>query len=152
MTEPIEVTEEMRRAVYGADCKEHGHIISIENLINNDNSLNPNENVSSLGVVSKVEGTLPHVFCKRCHKVWLVIDEPGDSYDDVEEKVLNRLKTNDPGRKRLEQLKARRKERRARQVSTLTAGNLPSGEFVTEDGIVVGNIPVTTDIIESHHG
>lgn len=88
----IEVTEEMRRAVYEADCQRLGHLFNLRN---------------AMGIVDEINGTpaadvrgpnpetLPHLSCNRCPKVWLVIEQPGEDYADAVVQLKDRFKNPD---------------------------------------------------------
>lgn len=84
---PIEVTEEMRRAVYELDCKEKGHLPNFNNIFTSE----PSENMK----IGGTKGKLPFVTCDRCNKVWLLIDVPGFNYLDALNKLKTRLKPED---------------------------------------------------------
>lgn len=95
----IEVTEEMRAAVYAADCDVKGHAFQIGDLFH---SLPiPAEQRDGVGdpfkkvLGSHDEDKLPSISCSRCNKVWLVIEDPGSSYDDAVAKLKNRVKDPD---------------------------------------------------------
>ncbi|AEA27933.1 hypothetical protein Psed_5808 [Pseudonocardia dioxanivorans CB1190] len=79
----IEVTDEMRQAVYEADCEAKGHMFVFDRMFQ-----------STDGHTSVVSGpdpdTLPHVRCQRCPKVWLLIDDPGNDYADAVAKLRGR--------------------------------------------------------------
>lgn len=98
----LEVTDEMRKAVYEADCAAQGHIPNYNNIFLNGSP-----------APGTPEDVLPHIFCIRCRKVWLVIDEPADDYESAEDAILNRMKTTDPGRQRLKTLKQQRIQHKA---------------------------------------
>jgi hypothetical protein len=70
----VEVTPEMRAAVYEQDCREKGHLLAYENAM----QLN-----GSGGQVLGPDGQQAHIFCRRCPKVWLVVEEPGKDYADA---------------------------------------------------------------------
>lgn len=78
----IEVTDEMRQAVYEADCAAKGHMFVFDKVFQTD---------GGVPVVSGPdESTLPYVRCQRCTKVWLLIDEPGNDYTDAVAKLRGR--------------------------------------------------------------
>lgn len=95
----IEVTEEMRQAVYEADCDVKGHAFQIGDLFHSQPV--PAEQRDAVGnPFKKVLGSheddkLPSISCGRCNKVWLVIEDPGSSYDDAVTKLKNRVKDPD---------------------------------------------------------
>lgn len=95
----IEVTEEMRQAVYAADCDVKGHAFQIGDLFH---SLPiPAEQRDGVGdpfkkiLGSRDETKLPSISCSRCNQVWLVIEDPGASYDDAMTKLKERVKDPD---------------------------------------------------------
>ncbi|MGD9989318.1 hypothetical protein [Pseudonocardia sp.] len=79
----IEVTDEMRQAVYEADCEAKGHIHVFDKMLQRTDG--PANVVSGPD-----EATMPHVRCQRCPKVWLLIDDPGNDYDDAVAKLRSR--------------------------------------------------------------
>lgn len=87
---PIEVTDEMRRAVYAADCEKDGHLLSIRECISNDPEVHPDRNTPTVRATDPER--VPHLLCQRCRKVWLVIEDSGDGYDDAVRKMSERLK------------------------------------------------------------
>lgn len=92
----IEVTDEMRRAVFLEMCVNQGHSYSIQSMFRSQSSTDGNQ--TEIG--SPDQDLLPHVYCTRCEKTWLVLDEPGDNYDDAETKARARMLDNDPWNKR----------------------------------------------------
>lgn len=81
----MDVTDEMRMAVYAADCEATGHDI---------------DNVNTLLRMSDLAGpdddTLPHLTCNRCRQVWVLAADPGADYPDAVAKEKARVK--DPDR------------------------------------------------------
>lgn len=77
----MDVTDDMRKAVYEADCAAYGHLLDIANCFGHQPGSNPGTYAST--VCGPDSDTLPHLTCRRCHKVWLVIEEPGDCYADA---------------------------------------------------------------------
>ncbi len=77
MTIPITVTPEMRQAVYDADCVVEGHVFKIDNVL---------QLVNNTTALANAEGLIPHLYCARCGKVWLVVETPGNGYADAESK------------------------------------------------------------------
>lgn len=84
----VDVTDEMRRAVYDADCDRRGHVPDISQLISNDPTVFPDEN--TIRIRAEDPDTVPHLFCKRCGKVWLVVD-PAVDYDAAEVALNDKL-------------------------------------------------------------
>lgn len=106
MPEPVEVTDEMRRAVYEADCVQMGHIPNFGNLFITEGS----DGYIPPGVP---EDVMPHITCMRCGKVWLLIEEPGVSYEEAESKLTSNLKANNPIINRIKDKQTKRETRRA---------------------------------------
>lgn len=79
----IELTDETRKAVHDEDCARLGHQLNIANaMLWEDNSG---------GRVRGPAGKLAHIKCDRCGQVWLVIEVPGLSYEDIVTKMRARL-------------------------------------------------------------
>lgn len=74
----MDVTDEMRAAVYTADCALLGHIMDISQAISNDPHNNPGTNTPT--VRCEDPHKIPHMSCRRCSKVWLIIEQPGTDY------------------------------------------------------------------------
>lgn len=89
----IEVTPEMRAAVYEADCKARGHIWDTTNMLSaTDEILPESTNGYPTTVVRAQDATqMPHLKCSRCERVWLVMDEPGNDYEDAVARAINRV-------------------------------------------------------------
>lgn len=71
-----EVTEEMRRAVYAADCEALGHIPDANTAIV---AAGPARGGGG-DVGGPDDETLPHMRCRRCGSVWLMWPERFDTY------------------------------------------------------------------------
>lgn len=86
----IEVTEEMRAAVYAADCERLGHMFNL------NTALRPVEASNLLSTTAEVGGpnedTIAHLSCNRCPKIWLVIEDPGENYADSVAKLKGQYK------------------------------------------------------------
>lgn len=82
MASPINVTPEMRQAVYAEDCLNKGHSIKAETALYFTNGMMTLQNI---------EGLIPHLNCERCGKVWLVVETPGADYTDAETQYNNSL-------------------------------------------------------------
>jgi hypothetical protein len=95
MSEPIKVTEEMRRAVFADMCERQGHAFTLDSLIQTTYT----DGFAGNHIKAKTDGQLPHVRCSRCDKTWLVVDDPGEGYDNAVKKFRDRLKTGDPQKK-----------------------------------------------------
>jgi hypothetical protein len=93
MPPPIIVTDEMRQAVYQADCDNNGHILAIENAIGNNLDVHPDKHIQT--VMGPDTDTLPHLYCRRCGKVWLVIEDSGANYTEAVTKLTTRIQSKD---------------------------------------------------------
>lgn len=82
----MDVTEEMRAAVYTADCDRLGHIPDISQAISNDPGVN------MIRIRAEDPSMLPHISCRRCGRVWLIAEESGQGYDDAIERRNQRVK------------------------------------------------------------
>lgn len=84
MTEP-QITDEVRRAVYAADCTYWGHQYDFRSAVGGTDRPNPNDERGMPMPVLRAPaaGQIPHLRCGRCGAVWLVVDEPGRDYDDA---------------------------------------------------------------------
>lgn len=91
--DPIVVTEEMRQAVYAADCKALGHIFDVS--VGYGPQSDPDV-ISSRPDEFGEDTMLPHIICRRCPRVWIVMaDQPSNSYEEAEQKVVERMKSSD---------------------------------------------------------
>lgn len=105
----IEVTEDVRRAVYEADCAAQGHLLDFNSAVGSDpDDLDP-QGVPKTVLTGPEDGQLPHVRCRRCSRVWLLIDVSGANYDDAVRQVGERLRV--PRSTRDEVLRPRRRKR-----------------------------------------
>jgi len=89
MTTPV--TPEMREAVYAEDCKKNGHILDITNMFQNSD-----EDSIAGRHAPDVQGpddeTFAHIFCRRCGRVWIVLEDSGRDYDQAVKKFQKLLK------------------------------------------------------------
>lgn len=110
----VEVTEEVRRAVYAADCEDFGHVWDMSNVLGGTDEANPKDprGVPMTVLRARDPELMPHISCQRCGRVWLVIDEPGDTYDDAVQNVRKRIGAAKAGRDAF-----RPKKRRGIEVS-----------------------------------
>ncbi len=81
----IEVTDEMRKAVLAEMCEQRGHSLSASTAMSHDDQ-------NRLDIKSTDAGKLPHLSCTQCGKVWIVMSEPGEGYDDAEKKLRTKMK------------------------------------------------------------
>jgi hypothetical protein len=87
MTEPLEVTDEMRKAVYTADCAMRGHVFS---QLGSMLVMDANERFW----VGGPAGQRAHLTCQRCGSVWMLAQEDGEEgadYTDAETKFAGKL-------------------------------------------------------------
>ncbi len=96
---PIEITDEMRQAVYAELCETDGHALSLRETFVFDDA-----HQKQL-VGSPDETKMPNISCTRCERTWLVLSEAGIGYEDAEEKLRGRLKDT----KDIDELRKKRK-------------------------------------------
>lgn len=83
----IEVTDEMRQAVHEEDCARLGHDFALEDAFQSVPGGSP---YPQLG--ARDSEAIPHLRCRRCARVFLIIEDGGNDYDDAAEKLKARLK------------------------------------------------------------
>lgn len=88
---PIEITDELRRAVHDEDCAEHGHVIDFNGAFQRL-STDPHGGLSLEG---PDEATLAHLHCSRCSKVWLIVEDPGNDYADAVGRLRGKFRNPD---------------------------------------------------------
>lgn len=72
------IDEATRAAVLAAECAGKGHIHLFENM------LGASQNGGSTDIIAAPDPSqMPHVVCRRCGKVWIVIETTGCCYDDA---------------------------------------------------------------------
>jgi hypothetical protein len=107
----MEVTPEMRAAVYADDCKTQGHLLDYTYVF----IIEDGEGYIPPGVP---EDMIPHVRCMRCHRVWLLVEESAATYEEAETALFAKLKTADA--KRIKGIREKRiirkKERERREA------------------------------------
>lgn len=110
---PIVVTPEMRAAVYAADCVESGHLLDIRV------GYGPGNDIDVLGGRPEHgdetgELHIPHLTCRRCKRVWLVVsDQPANTYEAAEDAVETRMSANDSFGKRIKDTRDKRNKKDA---------------------------------------
>lgn len=82
----ITLTDDMRAAVHAEDCERLGHDFAFDAAFQSD----PHTSRPSLD--SRDAGKMPHLSCRRCGSVWLIIEDAGSSYADAESRLARRLK------------------------------------------------------------
>ena len=88
----ITVTDEMRQAVHEEDCGRLGHDLALDDAFQFiPGSLSPR-----LG--ARDAKTIPHMRCRRCGHVFLILEDGGSDYAEAEAKFKARLK--DPSKLR----------------------------------------------------
>lgn len=83
----MEITEEQRVAVLVQACAEQGHLIDIDEAISDDPGIS--DHMPTINVRARDGDSLPHLRCRRCPMVWLVM--PGIAGYDAAEQALNDL-------------------------------------------------------------
>jgi hypothetical protein len=110
MTTPIAVTPEMRKAVYEEDCGRLGHMFHLGFAVGTQPPEPGDPNIGYGNVIAApTADELPRIVCSRCGKIWLIMEEPGDNYDDAETKLQNKLKATDPLSKHITEIRNNRK-------------------------------------------
>jgi hypothetical protein len=73
---PPAVDPAVRAAILVEECDKSGHIYDYTNM------LYSSENGGTTDTLGAQDPSkLPHITCKRCPKVWFVVEAPGDSYE-----------------------------------------------------------------------
>lgn len=99
----MDVTPEMRQAVYDADCADKGHQLDPYSGIKFNNGRQSLESTD--------EFKLPHIVCTRCGHVWIIGPADGANYEDVERLLYLQLNPNRPMAKVITRFRAKRDER-----------------------------------------
>lgn len=110
---PDDVTEEMRRAVYAADCERKGHEFVMDTALRSEPTPNPNHPLGHPRTIvsGPSDDQLPYIRCRRCPQVWLVIEDPGEDYGDAERRLYGALRADGPLARRIVRWRGRREER-----------------------------------------
>lgn len=86
MSAPVPLTDAIRNAVHTEDCERLGHEFSFDALLQmHDPGHAPPR-------VRGPEGKLAHLRCRRCPKVWVVIEEPGEGYEDAVARLIAKFR------------------------------------------------------------
>lgn len=97
----IELTDEMRQAVHEEECANIGHNPDISTMFT---FADPHTGRSTEALVAGPDDeTFPHVSCKRCGFVWLVIPDPSKNYNEAVQD-LNKMIA-DPATKEIKPVK-----------------------------------------------
>jgi hypothetical protein len=94
-----EITPELRRAVYEADCEEMGHQIDANPIM---------RPIPGGGIIPADSTVMPSVTCHRCKKFWIVIPISGANYLQAERQFYEMLKADGPLAKMITRLMAQR--------------------------------------------
>jgi hypothetical protein len=89
----VELTDEIRAAVRAEQCAEEGHQLDFTTVLKRDKN-------NRYEVGSSDPNKLPHVTCRRCLQTWILVDESGATYDEADQKFRDRLRDEDPRKRR----------------------------------------------------
>jgi len=103
----VVLTDRIRRAVFKEICDKQGHQYDTSTMLTGAQDGTPRMVIGS----EKDPLKMPHLSCSRCGRVWLVIADSGKDYEDAEQKLTNRLSTDDV---MAQEMKRRRDHRRER--------------------------------------
>ena len=80
------LTDEMRAAVHDEDCARLGHDIAVDNalVVADQTTMRPD-------VGSHDPTKMPYLYCRRCGRVWLVLEDVGIGYADAVSRLAARL-------------------------------------------------------------
>lgn len=101
---PIEITDEMRRAVLLEMCAQQGHQLDVSQAVGSASGEQTNDEVRGPD-----ESRLPFICCIRCGRVWLVVETGADSYEEAESGAFEQLHPETPFRKRIQELRDKRR-------------------------------------------
>lgn len=102
----MEITQEMRQAVYEADCQNKGHVPDI------NFAFGFASDGGQADVMGPDDDHLPYLSCRRCGWVWLVMPEGFATYEEAVASLNNKLtdvKVKDIKPKKREQITPRPK-------------------------------------------
>jgi hypothetical protein len=103
----VDVTDEMRHAVYLADCERVGHQ---PNFLDATTVKYDDKGVVTQRIEAKDEFKFPHVKCARCGGAWIVFPVMGLDYEDAERKVYDHLNPDHDMARRIVSDRAQRAE------------------------------------------
>lgn len=108
-----DITEEMKQAARDADCKELGHIFDITNLLNNMADPDTESTGHKMRLGASDPDMLPHLACKRCLRVWIIMTNAPVGYDAAETEFNNRVLAKYKRETRKDRVAKRRAEEKA---------------------------------------
>ena len=103
----MDVTLEMRKAVYELDCTEKGHIFDTNKIFKFELA-NTDTHLSIPKIDITPTGELPVIRCTRCGNVWLVIPMEFGGYDQAEARLYDQLKPESKLAKIISRLRGKR--------------------------------------------
>jgi hypothetical protein len=104
----MEITPEIRRAVYEADCEQLGHRLTFEDV---SRSSETGDGGFVLRLAAQDHYRLPHIRCARCGSVWIVHPVRGVDYDDAERQIYGLLRADTEPAREVTRLRGKREER-----------------------------------------
>lgn len=106
----IDITPEVRQAVYEADCAETGHRVDPMGVFSYSKTVQYQQ------IGSEDELKLPHMKCLRCGRVWIVCPLDGADYEDAERQLYSMMEPKNPEAKKITRRRARRIARAAEEI------------------------------------
>lgn len=101
----MEITDEMRKVVREELCRENGHQLRFNNLL---------DHTYSAFISGQERDDLPHVTCTVCPRVWVLVEEDSaTTYDEAEAKLQSRLKATDDLSKLITEIRNKRGKKNA---------------------------------------
>jgi hypothetical protein len=105
----VELTDEIRRAVWAEECQRlGGHDIDDSGAFLWSAAAGP-----GVQHLADNEEKIPHLVCRRCGRVWLVVPLEGLDYDDAERALYGLLQGDTELARRIVRHRSRREARRA---------------------------------------
>lgn len=89
----MEITDSMRAAVLAEQCQQLGHDPDFGQVRRPSPEVNPHDprGIPLMEIRADDSQRMPHIVCARCGIVWLIIDEPGDTYEHAVERLAERF-------------------------------------------------------------
>ncbi|MFC5996962.1 hypothetical protein ACFQE5_22380 [Pseudonocardia hispaniensis] len=84
----IELTDEIRQAVHDEDCATQGHDLDVSGAMTGHGGPPTNGRWEVRGP----DGQIAHLACRRCGRVWLLIEDAGRGYTDAVTRLKARVK------------------------------------------------------------